>query len=153
MQRHDYGGRQAWQRGSGGQYSGRGPRGYQRGDDRICEDVCEALSQHGQIDAGEIEVEVHDGEVTLTGAVADRWQKRAAEDALEDISGVRDVHNRLRVQPRYWQEGGPAQPQQIATTGAADSPGAGTQMTAGSIPNTSLDAERTTNARSTSRGR
>jgi hypothetical protein len=136
-----------------GPYSGRGPRGYQRGDDRICEDVCEALSQHGEIDAGEIEVEVHDGEVTLSGTVADRWQKRAAEDALEEIGGVRDVHNRLRVQPRYWQEGGPAQPQQLATTGAAGNPGASTQVTAGGIPTTSLEAERTTSARSTARSR
>lgn len=83
-----------------GPYTGRGPRGYRRSDDRIFEDVCEALTEHGDIDAGEIEVAVQNGEVTLTGTVADRRQKRLAEDIVESCSGVQDVHNQLRVQGR-----------------------------------------------------
>jgi hypothetical protein len=48
----------------------------------------------------DIEVSVHDGEVTLTGTTADRWMKRDAEDAIESLPGVRDVHNQLRLMGR-----------------------------------------------------
>ena len=81
-----------------GPHSGRGPRGYQRNDQRIEEDICERLTQHGQIDAQDVEVQVKDGEVTLTGTVESRQAKRMVEDALDSISGVRDIHNQLRVQ-------------------------------------------------------
>lgn len=86
--------------GSGaGPHAGRGPRGYQRSDERIREDVCDALCEHGYIDASDIEVTVLNGEVTLIGVVRERPQKRMAEDATEDVSGVREVHNQLRVSP------------------------------------------------------
>jgi hypothetical protein len=78
-------------------FAGRGPRGYQRKDERILEDVCERLTEHSDIDASEIQVEVENGEVTLSGSVEDRWTKRAAEDTAYDVSGVREVHNRLRM--------------------------------------------------------
>lgn len=80
-----------------GPYAGVGPKGYQRSDDRIREDVCELLTRHGQLDASNIEVDVRDGEVTLTGLVDSRWAKREAEDVADEASGVRDVHNQLRV--------------------------------------------------------
>ena len=80
-----------------GRYTGRGPKGYRRSDARIQEDVCEGLSEHGDIDATEIEVTVADREVTLQGSVASRWEKRLAEDIAESVSGVNEVHNHLRV--------------------------------------------------------
>jgi hypothetical protein len=90
---------QSYDRGRTGPHAGLGPRGYQRSDDRIREDVCDALCEHGYVDASEIEVTVQNGEVTLTGAVRERPQKRMAEDAAEDVAGVREVHNQLRVSP------------------------------------------------------
>ena len=81
-----------------GPHSGRGPQGYQRSDARIEEDVCEHLTHHGMLDASGIQVQVENGEVTLTGTVESRQAKRLAEDILDAISGVRDVHNQLRVQ-------------------------------------------------------
>ena len=42
-------------------------------------------------------MKVENGEVTLAGSVADRGEKRRAEDLIENISGVREVHNHLRV--------------------------------------------------------
>jgi hypothetical protein len=82
-----------------GPHSGRGPQGYQRSDARIEEDVCEHLTHHGMLDATGIQVRVENGEVTLTGSVESRQAKRLAEDILDSISGVRDIHNQLRVQP------------------------------------------------------
>ncbi len=80
-----------------GSHAGRGPRGYRRSDTRISEDVHERLTDHPDIDAGEIEVQVQDGEVTLTGTVDDRGAKYLAEDVAAGVSGVREVMNLLKV--------------------------------------------------------
>src|SRR6185369_5457276 len=80
-----------------GPYAGRGPRGYQRSDERIREDVCERMCECGELDASEIEVRVSNAEVTLLGTVHDRHDKRLAEDLTDRVSGVREVHNQIRV--------------------------------------------------------
>jgi hypothetical protein len=82
-----------------GPHSGKGPKGYQRSDQRIIEDVNEALTQHGDLDATEIAVKCESGGVVvLSGTVGSRQEKRAAEDCIEDLHGVNDVRNELRVQ-------------------------------------------------------
>jgi hypothetical protein len=80
-----------------GRYFGRGPKGYQRTDERIKEEVCDRLTADPDVDATDIEVSVQNGEVTLEGAVPDRRMKRDAEDCLEEVCGVREIHNRIRV--------------------------------------------------------
>lgn len=77
---------------------GRGPRNYQRSDERIREDICDVLLHDHLIDATQIEVEVTRGDVALTGKVADRWEKFRAEDISANIPGVRDVTNQLKVE-------------------------------------------------------
>jgi osmotically-inducible protein OsmY len=81
-----------------GQFSGRGPRNYKRGDSRIEEDINERLTQHGTLDATDIEVSVQNGEVTLKGNVDNRQAKRTAEEIAEAVSGVKDVTNQIKVQ-------------------------------------------------------
>lgn len=78
-------------------HRGLGPIGYQRSDERIRDDVHEALTWDHAVDARHIQVKVENGEVTLEGTVPDRFQKRAAEDALDDVRGMHDVHNHLRI--------------------------------------------------------
>jgi hypothetical protein len=80
-----------------GSYAGRGPKGYRRSDDRIREDICDRLTDDPHVDASEMEVAVQNGEVMLSGAVRSREDKRRAEDLAENIPGVREVHNNLRV--------------------------------------------------------
>lgn len=80
-----------------GPHHGKGPVGFQRSDERIRELVCEALTDDGEVDATHIEVRVTAGEVTLTGTIDDRPMKRRAEDCVELVPGVRDVHNQLRI--------------------------------------------------------
>jgi osmotically-inducible protein OsmY len=60
--------------------------------------VSEALARDGELDASEIEVSVERGEVTLNGTVPNRWSKRLAEDLTQDLPGVKQLHNRLRVE-------------------------------------------------------
>jgi hypothetical protein len=80
-----------------GPHYGRGPRNYQRTDERIREDVCERLAQHSYLDASDIEVVVLNADVTLQGSVNDRWAKRTAEEIAEGVWGVKQVHNQLRL--------------------------------------------------------
>jgi len=82
-----------------GPYRGRAPRGYQRSDERIREDVCDTLTEADDVDPSQIDVAVVSGTVTLTGTVENRYEKRRAEDLAESVSGVRDVQNHLRLQP------------------------------------------------------
>jgi osmotically-inducible protein OsmY len=81
-----------------GLHRGRGPKGYQRSDARIMEDVNDRLTDDPHIDASEIEVSVANREVTLTGTVNSRFEKRHAEDLAESVPGVSHVQNNLRVQ-------------------------------------------------------
>lgn len=90
----------SWDRGEPepeGPFAGRGPKGYQRADSRIGEDVSDRLTDAPDIDASEIEVTVNNGEVTLSGTVRNRYEKRRSEDVSERVAGVRDVHNNLRI--------------------------------------------------------
>lgn len=40
---------------------------------------------------------VEQGEVTLSGLVSERAVKRVAEDVAATVSGVKDVHNQLKI--------------------------------------------------------
>lgn len=78
-------------------FSGLGPKGYRRSDERIKEEVCEALYASPFVDASDIEVSVNDGCVRLYGTVESRNAKREAETTIENLSGVTDIQNELRL--------------------------------------------------------
>jgi hypothetical protein len=78
-------------------YAGRGPKNWKRSDGRVQEDVSDLLERHPGIDASDLEVEVRDGVVTLTGTVPQREMKRMAEDIIESCAGVKDIQNNVRV--------------------------------------------------------
>jgi osmotically-inducible protein OsmY len=80
-----------------GQHSGRGPKGYTRSDDRIRDDISDRLTDDPWLDASDIEITVVKGEITLTGMVGSRHDKRRAEDLAESVSGANHVQNNLRV--------------------------------------------------------
>ena len=82
---------------SRGGFAGRGPKDYQRSDERIREEVSDRMTDDDSLDASDITVQVRQGEVTLAGSVTSRDQKRRAEDMAESISGVREVTNNIRV--------------------------------------------------------
>ncbi len=74
-----------------------GPKGWQRRDDRIHEDVCAHLTADSYVDASDVEVVVHHGEVVLTGTAPDRAQRDRAIRIAESVRGVIDVMNRMHV--------------------------------------------------------
>jgi osmotically-inducible protein OsmY len=80
-----------------GPHFGKGPKGFKRSDERIREDVSEAIARQGWIDASDVEVRVQSGEVTLSGTIVHRDHKRMIERMIEDLPGVVDVHNEIRI--------------------------------------------------------
>lgn len=78
-------------------HQGRGPKGYRRSDARIQEDINDRLTDDPYIDATYIEVSVLEGDVTLAGEIYSREEKRRAERLAEDVSGVGEVQNNLRL--------------------------------------------------------
>lgn len=75
----------------------RGPKGYKRSDERIREDVSDRLGEHPYLDCSEVEVNVSNGEITLTGVVNSRHEKFLLEEIADEVSGVTEVHNQVRV--------------------------------------------------------
>lgn len=87
-----------------GPFTGMGPKNYTQTDERIQDEVCSRLTQHGYIDASDIVVSVENGEVKLEGKVDSRQVKRMAEDTAYTVAGVREVHNHLRLRWRDREE-------------------------------------------------
>jgi len=78
-------------------HHGKGPKGYKRADEWIRDDICERLTSHPAIDASLMDVSVDNGRVTLSGEVMDRRMKYLAEDIVDEVSGVKEIHNTIRV--------------------------------------------------------
>jgi hypothetical protein len=132
-----------------GPHSGRGPQGYQRSNERIHEEVCETLTRHGQVDASGINIRVENGEVTLEGTVNSRREKRLAEEAIENLSGVKDVHNQLRVSSQPGNGGSHQETSAAYQTGLQS---AGTSGTTGTTGTTGTGATGVTSGSDTEAG-
>jgi BON domain len=74
-----------------------GPKGYQRCDERLREDISERLMQAHYIDSSEVTVAVSGAKVVLEGTVPQRRMKHAIEDLADACPGVLDIDNRIRV--------------------------------------------------------
>ncbi|WP_437283667.1 BON domain-containing protein [Sorangium sp. So ce375] len=61
------------------------------------EDICDQISDQPDLDAGDVEVKVQNGEVILSGTVRERRFKHQLEALAERVSGVTDVRNEIRL--------------------------------------------------------
>jgi hypothetical protein len=75
-----------------------GPRARRRPDESLAQEIKEILANDPEIDATEIEVQVEGGAVTLTGVVDESDARLLAEELVDTLPGVREVHNRIRVE-------------------------------------------------------
>lgn len=98
----------------------RGPKGYKRSDARILEDVSDRLAEQSELDPSDIEVSVTNGEVTLRGFVAARWEKFRAEEIADHVSGVSEVHNQLRLRASPVTYGAASSPDTSAPASSPD---------------------------------
>jgi osmotically-inducible protein OsmY len=76
----------------------RGERRQQRPDESLAREIQEILTQDPELETSEIEVQVEGGAVTLLGIVDSSDAKLMAEELADSVAGVREVHNRLKVE-------------------------------------------------------
>jgi osmotically-inducible protein OsmY len=90
--------------------NGQGLQGIQRSNDRIYDEAGAGILRHGHVDAGGVTVRVEHGDVTLEGTVSSHREKRMAEEDVNSLPGIQNVHNRLQViHPQVdLQSGGPS---------------------------------------------
>jgi hypothetical protein len=120
-----------------------GPKGYQRSDERLKEDICERLMELHHIDSSDVSVEVRGARVVLEGTVPSRHMKHAIEDLVDACPGVQDIDNRVRVtNPNLRQgqgahsQGGQSQSLTAASASSGSSSGIGTGSGAGALGGT-----------------
>jgi hypothetical protein len=75
------------------------PRGLRRTDAEIKAEIETLLKQLGQVDAGDLQVDVSNGLVTLSGNVGSVAEMRAAEGIARNVLGVLRLKNQLNIKP------------------------------------------------------
>ena len=73
------------------------PRGARRSDGQIKNELETLLREHGQVDSGDIQVDVRDGVVTLSGMVSSPAELEAAVGIADNIIGTKEVKNQLTI--------------------------------------------------------
>lgn len=68
-------------------------------DARISKHVRERLDEDPHLEDGAIDIDVKDGEVTLSGLVDHPHDKQRAEECAGSVRGVVGVRNNLRARP------------------------------------------------------
>jgi hyperosmotically inducible protein len=64
-------------------------------DDYLSDEIRSKLASDQVVKGGAIEVEVHDGAVTLKGKVEEEKQKDKAEKVAKKVNGVKSVKNEI----------------------------------------------------------
>jgi osmotically-inducible protein OsmY len=82
-------------------YSGIGPKGYKRSDAVLEEEIVRRLTHHPNIDASAVNVVVKNNVALLSGVVFDREDKFTIEDVIDDIHGIDDLKNDIKVSKKY----------------------------------------------------
>jgi osmotically-inducible protein OsmY len=116
--------------GSGGRRFTSGPKGYQRSDERLKEDISERLMESHYIDSSDVSIDVRGAKVVLEGTVPSRHMKHAIEDLVDACPGVQDIDNRVRVANQSMRPSQGTQGQSL--TGSSTSTGSGTGSNLGS---------------------
>lgn len=68
-------------------------------DDEIAKRAAEALRWHYSVPEDAVQVRVENGFLTLSGCVKWHYQKKAAENAVHDLVGVRGLTNLIDIVP------------------------------------------------------
>jgi osmotically-inducible protein OsmY len=73
---------------------------YERTDADIAKAAVDALKWNVMVPSDKVAVKVDRGWVTLTGEVRWDFQRRAAENAIRHLAGIRGITNRVLVRPK-----------------------------------------------------
>jgi osmotically-inducible protein OsmY len=72
-----------------------------RTDLDLAKAVADALDRDVEVPSERIKAEVEDGWVTLRGEVDWDYQRRAAEEAIQNLPGIKGIWNLIAVKPRF----------------------------------------------------
>lgn len=78
-------------------FKGRGPRNYRPSDDRIGERLCEVLTDHPDVDASDLTLEVECGIVKLQGSLRDEVMRDRVLAAIQNTHGVVGVVDQVQI--------------------------------------------------------
>lgn len=70
----------------------------ERMDERLYQEVMQALRANSLIDMSQVQIQVKDAEVTLTGTVNSRSLKSEITDALSRLENVKKIFNYMEIQ-------------------------------------------------------
>jgi osmotically-inducible protein OsmY len=73
-------------------------------DDEIAQRIVHILAWDVEVPKNAVQAVVRDGWVTLSGTVEWNFQRRAAEDDVRKLSGIRGVTNEIVIEPRVHSE-------------------------------------------------
>lgn len=66
-------------------------------DDQLKTQIITSLHDDFHLDASDIIVDVHEGEVLLTGSVSNKAMMTLAIDCVDRVIGVKKIHNQLAI--------------------------------------------------------
>jgi hypothetical protein len=72
-------------------------QGTRRSDGQIKSEIETLLREHRQVDSSDIQVDVQEGVVTLSGRVSSPAQIQAAAGIAENVFGILEVRNQLTI--------------------------------------------------------
>ncbi len=75
------------------------PHSCRKSNIEIADEILRAFRLNRSVLKGKITVEVEDGWVTLDGEFAWNYQKEAARNAVQHLSGVKGVTNNIKIKP------------------------------------------------------
>ena len=81
----------------------KGPGSYRRDDQDIAKAIIDQFRWHTQVPDDLIKVSVENGWVELTGEVDWEYQRRAAENAVRRLTGVKGINNKIAIRPKVAQ--------------------------------------------------
>ncbi len=76
------------------------PSSLQKTDQDIARTVLDSFRWNTQVPDRAVKITVSDGWVALSGEVEWRYQKNAAEYAVQNLSGVRGISNKISIAPK-----------------------------------------------------
>jgi osmotically-inducible protein OsmY len=79
------------------------PGSYHRDDQDIAKAIIDQFRWHTQVPDNLVKASVENGWVELTGEVEWDYQRRAAEDAIRGLTGVREIANKIAIKAKVIQ--------------------------------------------------
>ena len=114
-----------------------------RKDLQVFNDVATSVNHYDRFTIfDDVSAEVKNGVVTLEGTVSDRRSKYMLEEMVDNVPGVKDVENRLRIQrgDESWAQGGGSTSSSGASAQGRSTSGMSSSGLSGSNPSGTSDS-------------